>query len=134
MKLKELYNQIKLKPILWKKREWELLNDVQYTFKTFWKPFIIYIPKWFRFDWASCPRVFHIIWTPMWIDTLAGALFHDFLYRKQILSREYSDQCFNELMFETNTKQIKRVLFYIWVRIWGWVAWKNNKKLYKIKK
>ncbi len=126
MNLKKLYKSIVISP-LYGGRKWIVLKDIEYTFKSFWKPFTVYIKKGFEFDWASIPRLFHIIWTPMWTDTLPGALFHDFLYRTQQLTREQADQCFNELMIDTNVRFIKRNLFYLWVRIWGWLAWKQNK-------
>lgn len=126
MKLKKLYKSIVISP-LHGGRKWLVLKDIEYTFKSFWKPFTVYINKWFEFDWASIPRVFHIIGTPMWTDTLPGALFHDFLYRKQILTREDSDQCFNELMIDTKVRSLKRIMFYLWVRSWGWLAWRQNK-------
>ena len=126
MNLKKLYKSIIVSP-LYGERKWVVLKDIEYTFLTFWKPFTIYIPKWFEFDWASIPRLFHIIGTPMWTDTLPWALFHDYLYRKHLLNREDSVQCFNELMVATNVRFIKRAMFYLWVRIGWWVAWRNNK-------
>lgn len=126
-KIQKLYNSINITPVHGK-REWILNEDIEFTFKSFWEPVTVYIKKGFEFDWASIPRVFHIIWTPMWTDTLPAALFHDFLYDKQYLTREQADQCFNELMLFCKVKQSKRVLFYTWVRIWGWKAWNQNMK------
>ena len=126
-KLDKLYSSIVISPLHWG-RKYITIKDIEYTFKTFWKHFTVYIKKGFEFDGASIPRLFHIIGTPMWTDTLPWALFHDYLYRKQYVTREQADQCFNELMIETKVRFIKRNLFYLWVRIWGWVAWKKNKK------
>ena len=127
MNLNKFYASIILSP-KHGERKWVLLNDVEYTFKSFWEPFTVYIKKGFEFDWASCPRVFHIIGTPMWTDTLPWALFHDYLCKEQILTREQSDQCFNELMTVTGTRPLKRRAFYIWVRSWGWLAWNWHKR------
>lgn len=127
MNLKKLYKSIIISP-LHGGRKWTVIKNISYTFNTFWKPFTISIPKWFEFDWASIPRLFHIIGTPMWTDTLPWALFHDYLYRTQKLTREQADQCFNELMIVTKTRAIKRAMFYSWVRMWGWVVWGQNNK------
>ena len=133
MNLKKLYKSIKTSPIYKTNRD-VLLWDVEYTFRSFWKPFYVYIKKGFEFDWASVPRLFHIIWTPKWNDTFPGALFHDYLYRKQYTTREQADQCFNELMIDCEVRFLKRVLFYLWVRIGWWVAWRQNKKTLQSKK
>lgn len=125
-KIDKLYSSIKISPKHWG-RKWIVLEDISYTFKSFWKPFTVYINAWFEFDGASIPKIFHNIGTPMATDTLPWALFHDFLYRKQYTTREQADQCFNELMITTKVKFIKRNLFYLWVRTWGWLAWKQNK-------
>jgi hypothetical protein len=129
MTLKKLYESIVISP-LHGGRKWVTIKDIEYTFKSFWEDFTVYIKKGFEFDGASVPKIFHWIWTPMWTDTLPGALFHDYLYRMQYTTREQADQCFNELMIRTKTNPNKRKRFYIWVRIWGWVAW-NRKKTKK---
>lgn len=131
--LDKLYSSIKISP-LHRGRKWIVLDDLEYIFTSFWKPIIIHIPKGFEFDGASTPRVFHIIGTPMWTDTIIGALFHDYLYRTQTLTRNQSDQCFNELMLLTKTRFIKRGLFYLWVRLWGWIAWQQNEAKKKLEK
>lgn len=131
------YSKIKLQPVNWK-REWILLQDISYTFKSLWLEKTIIIPAWFRFDGASIPRLFHWIWTPMGTDTLPWALFHDYIYRTHLYPRDIADQLFNELMIDCDVSFIKRALFYLWVRIWGWVTYyytwefvKNKKTLQK---
>jgi len=122
MNLKKLYKSIKISP-LHGGRTWVVLEDIEYTFRTFWKPFTVYIPKWFEFDGASIPRLFHIIGTPMWTDTLIWSLFHDNLYSRKILKRKDADQCFNELMIICKVKTYKRISYYLWVRMFWWVTW-----------
>lgn len=121
------YEQIKISPIHWG-RKWKVLEDINYTIFTLWKPLPITIPKGFIFDGASIPRLFWIIGTPMWTDTLPGALIHDFIYRNQFLTRSEADQVFNEEMQKSKVRCIKRIIFYTWVRIWGWLAWKQRRK------
>lgn len=116
--LKKIYSEIKLSP-LWK-RKWKLLEDFTFMWET--------VPKWFIFDWASTPRIFWILGTPMWIDTLVWALIHDFLYKTHKYTRQESDEKFNQIMLHFKVRFLKRIMFYLWVRIWGWIAWSFPKK------
>lgn len=133
------YSKIKLTPVNWK-REWILLEDIFYTFKSLGVDKTIIIPAWFRTDWASVPSICWWFGTPMWTDTLASAIFHDYVYRTHLYPRDIADQFFNELMIACWVWFFKRNLFYLWVRIWGWLTyyftWEyvKNKKLYKNKK
>lgn len=122
MTLKKLYKSIVISPLYWGRR-WIVLKDTQYTFKSFWKPVTVYIDKWFIFDWASTIKPLFAFWTPMWTDTLPGALFHDELYSSKVLKRVDADQCFNELMIFCKVKTYKRVLYYVWVRMFWWITW-----------
>lgn len=124
--LEEIYKNLKITPI-WKNK-WELLEDYTHDIKYGWMNFTITIPKGFIFDWASIPRIFYIIGTPMSTDTIVPALIHDYLYRIQATSRSFADMFFFQIMKETDVSFIKRVLYYVWVRIWGWIAWIDNKK------
>lgn len=137
MTLKKLYKSIVISP-LHDGRRYELKKATQYAFKSFWEPFNVYIGNErnhpFIFDWASVPRLLWFFWSPMWTDTLPGALFHDYLYRKQYCTREQADQCFNELMIYCKVWFIKRNMFYLWVRIFWWIAWRKNKTLQNNKK
>lgn len=127
MNLKKLYSQVKISPLPWKERKWVLLGNCHYTCKSFWKPIDLYIDKGFVTDGASVPRILHIIGTPMWHNTVTPAVFHDMLYKKQILTREQSDQVFKEMMIVCQVGTIKRILFYLWVRAFWWMAWRQNK-------
>ena len=126
MNLKKLYKSIVISPIHGS-NTFVTLKETEYTFKSFWKPFYIHIGKWFIFDGASIPRLLHTIGTPMNPWTLPWALFHDFLYRKQYTTREQADQCFNELMIYCKVWFIKRNMFYLWVRMFWFIARKQNK-------
>lgn len=114
----EIFSEIKLSPV-WDK-EWRLLEDFSFVWET--------VPKGFIFDWASIPRIFWILGTPMWIDTLVGALIHDWLYKTHKYTRQESDEKFNQIMIYFRVRFLKRVMFFIWVRIWWWVAWCFPKK------
>lgn len=123
--IESLYARLSISPI-WHNR-WVLSKSFTYYRGIKWSKNKITIPKGFIFDGASLPRVFYIIWTPMWTDTLIAALLHDYIYRIQTMSRQEADELFNEVMIVTDVNTFKRINYYLWVRIWGWVAWKNNK-------
>ena len=93
-----------------------------------WSDDFIEIPKWFIFDWASIPRIFYVIGTPMSTDTLVAALVHDYIYKELMFTREQCDNLFNEIMEIMDVNDIKKALYYLWVRIWWWVAYNNYKK------
>lgn len=61
-------------------------------------------------------------------DTLLAALVHDYIYKVQTMTRQEADELFNEIMIICEVFWIKRTLYYLWVRLGGWVAWKKHKK------
>lgn len=124
--LEDFMKDLKITPI-WENK-WKLAEEYNYTIKDYWMNLVISIPKGFIFDGASIPRIFYIIWTPMSTDTIVAALIHDYLYKTQKTSRGFSDRVFLKIMEMTDVSIIKRILYYVWVRIWGWVSWLINKK------
>ena len=114
-----IYERLKISPI-WRNK-WVLLEDFTYYTIAKWEWEEINIPKWFIFDWASIPRIFYIIGTPMATDTLIAAVIHDYLYKTQIKTRQESDDLFYNVMKLCKVFILKRVIYYLWVRIWWWV-------------
>lgn len=108
--------------------KWVLSKTFTFYKWSKWCNECIIIPAWFEFDWASIPRLFWVIWHPMWIDTLIAALIHDYIYSNHSMTRKEADELFNEVMIICEVKTIKRILYYIGVRVWWWLAWNNNKK------
>lgn len=125
--LQSMYSRLKLSPNPIT-RKWTLLEPFIFYRWVKWSNDFIEIPAWFEFDGASLPRVFWFIWHPMWIDTLIAALVHDWLYKQQKLPRERCDELFNEVMLITEVKNTKRIIYYTWVRLWGWIAYNNHTK------
>jgi hypothetical protein len=123
--LESMYSRIKITPT-WNKNEWVLLEEFIYYIWSKWFKDCIVIPEWFVFNGASIPKVFHIIWTPMAQDTLIASLVHDFLYSIQKTTRSYADDVFNSIMLLCDVRPLKRIVYYIWVRLWGWVAWRKK--------
>jgi len=123
--LVSIYERLKISPI-WKNK-WVLLEDFTYYIITKWEWPTINIPKWFIFNWASIPRLFYIIGTPMATDTLIGAVIHDYLYSTKTKERVDCDDLFYNIMKLCKVFILKRVIYYLWVRIWWWVVWKGYK-------
>jgi hypothetical protein len=66
--------------------------------------------------------------SPFQGDTLTGALFHDLLYQTKSFKRYEADYIFYELMREHNTNIIRRVLYYLSVRLFGWIYYPKKSK------
>jgi hypothetical protein len=120
-----IYERLKISPI-WRNK-WALLEDFTYYTITKWEWEEINIPKWFIFNGASIPRVFYIIGTPMATDTLIAATIHDYLYSTKTKERVDCDDLFYNVMKLCKVFILKRVVYYLWVRIWWWVVWKGYK-------
>ena len=96
---------------------WEVLEE--YSYET--SKGLVVVPKGFRTDYASVPRIFRNS-----INTYGKhrrvAVVHDWLYsnRREIdITRAKADKIFLEIMVEQNVKKYKRILMYILVRLFG---------------
>ena len=96
---------------------WEVMED--YYYKT--SRVVIRVPKGFRTDYASVPRIFRNIINSYGKHGRA-AVVHDWLYSNQCkidITREEADKIFLEIMKECGVGSIKRNLMYRMVRIFG---------------
>lgn len=95
-----------------------LVNE-EYRYQT--SKGLVVVPKGFRTDYASVPKIFRNI-----INTYGkhgrAAVVHDWLYSSQCeinVTRAEADKIFLEIMVEWNVKKYKRILMYVLVRIFG---------------
>ena len=82
---------------------------------------VIVVPKGFKTDYASVPRVFRNIINSYGKHGRA-AVIHDWLYSKECpinLTREEADKIFLEIMEEWQVAKWKRILMYKLVRKFG---------------
>ena len=87
------------------------------------------IPKGSKTDGASILRFFWRIWPPDRGPYARPSWLHDYRYRSQrSFTREQADAEFLDAMKAHGTSVCTRYLFYIALRLFGWVAWNNNKK------
>ena len=96
---------------------WEVMED--YYYKT--SRGVIRVPKGFRTDYASVPRIFRNIINSYGKHGRA-AVVHDWLYSSQCkidVTREEADKIFLEIMKECGVGSIKRNLMYRMVRMFG---------------
>lgn len=97
------------------------------------------IPKGFKFDGASIPKFLWPILAP--IDVLLiTAVFHDFAYRYRTYitdsgclylmdcDRKVYDEMFKDISYYTNGLGVTSYSSYLMLRIFGFFAWKENRK------
>lgn len=101
------------------------------------------IPKGFRTDFASIPRLFWLFIAPSDSTILVPAIIHDYLYSRRFVlvhkmkdgklskerikirfSRVEADLILREKMKSFKANIIKRTLVFIIVRLFGWINYK----------
>lgn len=105
--------------------DWELTEDLKYQTPA---GQILKVPRGFRCDLASIPRVFQLL-IPVNDRHRQAATLHDWLYHLQghinghDFTREQCDLIFLTAMQETGVPRWKRYSMFLAVRIGGWGAW-----------
>jgi Protein of unknown function (DUF1353) len=85
----------------------------------------ITVPYGFVTDFASVPRLFWSIFPPIGRYGYA-ALFHDYVYWEQKLTRREADAVFKATMQELGVPDWKTMILFGAVRLFGFVAWRGN--------
>ena len=117
------------KPIVLKKvgdMLWEVYEDFEYYVGDPINNELITVPKGFKTDLASVPRLFWQIYPPDGKWTYA-ALVHDYLYFTQTRTRAEADRIFLEALKEIGVGWVTRRLMYTAVRVGAWLGWKKRK-------
>lgn len=78
----------------------------------------IFVPKGFKTNFASVPKIFRNIVEP-WGKHGKAAVVHDYLYSKKLFERKKSDKIFLEIMEYCGVGWLKRHLMYRLVRLFG---------------
>lgn len=95
----------------------ELTSQLEYLDEKIGKT--IYVPKGFRTDFASVPRIWHHIVSPIGKHSAAAAL-HDYLYTKAAnFERKEADRIFYEAMISCSVNKITAKVMYYAVRAFG---------------
>ena len=115
-------------------RRWLVSED--YFLYIPWFNETLFIPKGFKFDAASIPRLLWPLLSPTGI-LLTGSLFHDFGYRYNYLlndkkekifvkkGRKFLDNLIKDITIYVNGYSFMADTVYYILRISGWVAWHN---------
>ena len=125
--------KLKLEILNGEKMEFSLIES--FNKKIFFeeKEYLITIPKNTKTDFASIPKIFWNILTPLGKYEEA-ALLHDVLYRTGglliglpfILTRKKSDKLFKEIMIMDNVNKRKAYLMWGAVRLFGKRFWQKQ--------
>ena len=104
----------------------KLVNTVK--FKSGGKKFIML--KGFITDLGSIPRPLRNLFSRFGLST-DGYVLHDFGYRVQPINtdRKFWDDTLLEFMKYKKENYFKRYSIYWGLRLFGWIAWENNKKI-----
>lgn len=105
-------------------------ENIEYIYKG--KKYVI--PSGFDSDGASIPKfAWRLIGHPFDMRYLLHAIFHDWLYRCQVLSRNESDLALFYGPKDT-CGLFRRCCIYIALKLFGWVAWNKHKKVLNMTK
>lgn len=87
------------------------------------------VKKGFKFDGVST-GIFKLFFPKFSLKTLAAGLLHDWFYSKFYqINRHLADVYLEMVLIFSKVSIIKSKAFYIAVRLFGWLPWRNNKKL-----
>lgn len=88
---------------------------------------VVSVPKDFVTDLASIPKIFWNILPPFGKYTEA-AVIHDYVYRTHLFRRAVCDGILLEAMRLCDVPRWQRVVIYLAVRAFGWMAWRDEKR------
>lgn len=112
------------------KNKWKTIESFEYHIGTYPSNEVIKVPAGFVTDFASVPRIFWSIISP--VDNHGkAAVIHDYCYQYGIYSRKKSDLIFKEGMKVLGTSKLKRYLMYKAVRLFAWSTWNKSRKQQK---
>ena len=88
------------------------------------------VPKGFKTDLASIPRIMWPFFAPSDYDSIAAAVLHDWLYCcVASVTRKKADEIFYFGLRVHGMHQLKASIYYIGVRSVGWMYYKHGKGL-----
>jgi hypothetical protein len=104
------------------KNLWSVNKAFEYHVGTYPSKEIIKVPIGFRTDFASVPRIFWPIISP--IDEHGkAAVVHDYCYAEGFYSKRRCDEIFLEAMTVLGVNVIKKYVMYYIVLTIGWYSW-----------
>ncbi|WP_257463540.1 DUF1353 domain-containing protein [Archangium lipolyticum] len=104
-------------------RDWVLLKDLKYRIGNTQE--VIVVPAGFVTDFASVPRSFWAVYSPVGQYQWA-AVVHDYLYWTQQCTRDQADQLMRLAMAENRVPALTREAIFRSVQVGGEGAWNDN--------
>jgi hypothetical protein len=113
------------------RREWTTTRRIVYHVGSLESRWAIVIPKGFKTDGASVPRLLWWLFPPFGGDYDQAAVLHDFLYRTAFLNLErvVADAILLEAMVVLRTGALARWSIFVGVRAGGWVTYRKYRRL-----
>lgn len=109
------------------KNKWMTIEPFEYHITSYPSDEVITVPIGFETDFASIPRIFWPLISP--IDNHAkAAVIHDFCYYHGLYNRKVSDQIFREALRVLKVKPWKVSVMYRVLRLFGWYRWWTLRK------
>lgn len=107
-----------------------IMEDMVYTPPQGIWPLSVIVPKGFKTDLASVPRIFWRAFPPFG-EYSQAAIVHDYLYNTPMtgVSREIADAIFLAAMVELGVSWFDRQVIHKGVRVGGWATWNNVRKV-----
>jgi len=112
------------------KNLWKVFEPFEYHVGSYPSNEVITVPVGYITDFASVPRVFWPLISPIDNHAKAGAL-HDFLYTEGKHTRKECDKIFKEALIVLETKPWKVWCMYKFCRWFGWWKWYKERQLEK---
>ncbi len=85
------------------------------------------IPKDFKTDLASIPRLLWPILAPQYAGFVAPAILHDYLYScRHMVTRKYADQVLYSALLAEGVTKFTAIKFYLGVRLFGVFHFKDH--------
>ena len=90
----------------------------------------VLVPAQFKTDLASIPQIFWNILPPFGKYT-GAAVIHDWCYRTHLFPRSRCDAILFQAMGISGVPLWQRLIIYLNVRAFGWLAWRNESRWQK---
>lgn len=109
------------------KNLWETYQKFEYHVGCYPSEEIIVVPKGFKTDFASIPRIFWPIISP--IDTHGkAAVIHDYCYSIGHYNKTKCDLIFKEALRVLKVPEWKIFCMYWCVWLFGWIVWWRHRR------
>lgn len=110
------------------KNLWKVYKPFEYHVGNILGEEVIKVPVGFVTNFASVPRIFWSLISPVDFDNAKPAVIHDFLYYTQKTNRKYADSIFLEALGVMKSPAYRKYLMYYSVRLFGWIRWNKLKR------